>query len=59
MATGILHAVISSVLDSTPALSDRNSLLQRLVNEILERSTLGEVEQTALVSGWSPTYEKE
>ena len=47
MATGILPAVISNVLESTPALSDRSSQLHRWGKEILERSTLGEVEQTA------------
>ena len=47
MATGVLRAAISSVLDSTPALSDRSSRLQRLGKEILERSTLGEAEQMA------------
>ena len=47
MATGVLQPAISSILDSTPALSDRSSQLQRLGKEILERSTLGEAEQMA------------
>ena len=45
MATGILRAVISNVLESTPALSNRSSQLHRWGKEILERST--KVEQTA------------
>ena len=43
----MLQAAISRVLDSTPALSNRSSQLQRLGKEILERSIIVKAEQMA------------
>ena len=47
MASGILRAPVSNVVDKTPALSKRSTELQRWGREIFEKSTLGESEQTA------------